>query len=108
MHYRRAARAPVHLRRIAAQVFVPEQLARQVVAIDARHAEVSNQPLAIGRWRLRRIAVVWMNWNSRLTGESRLLPGYISGGRIEAKHLPLAFDVRRFFIAAENRAQNAS
>src|SRR5437773_1896067 len=47
--HRRTAGAPPRLHRVRAQVFCPEPLPLEVVAVDSGHAEIGNHDLAISR-----------------------------------------------------------
>ena len=103
----RAAAAPIHLHGEAAKILRPQELAFEVVAKDADHAEISNQPLAIGGGCFGGVGVVDVNRHSRLAGMRRLFPEHFAGGFVEAEHLPAIVDRRRLSVTAEKCRQNS-
>ena len=72
--HRRASGAPTELHAVGAEVFRPEQIAGEVVAVNARHAEVGDHALAIGDGRFRRIRIVGVDRNRRPAFAGDLFP----------------------------------
>src|SRR6267142_1122588 len=105
--HRGTRRAPAHLHGECAQVLLPHELAGEVVAIEAVHAEIGVDVLAVRHRCLGRVGVGGVCGDARLAFQSDLFPEHLAAGAIEAVDLPAINPVRRRSAAAEAAASAA-
>src|SRR5262249_37700499 len=86
--YGRAAGAPASRHRVRAQVLLPDELAGEVEAEHAGHAEVGVDPFPVGDRRFRGIGVARMGSDAGFASVRRVWPGPLAAGSVEAEDFP--------------------